>query len=265
MELIYPFQITRFRSAHDYRWDCDFVFLGESHDFWEFVCVLEGEVEVVEDEKVYLLQPGCFVGHAPMEFHRIRSAGGTSPRVLVVSFFHEGALPQRLKDGVFSLSEGELEEYAGIFRRVRSAHSGQEPEPELRAEAALALASFLLRLAHCHRPQRPLSQSPGAAAYHRLIEAMQAAVGENLTLPELASRCAVSVSSMKNLFRTYAGVSPKRYYAHLRGQEAVRLLEQGLSLEEIAERLHFSSVSYFSLFFKNLYGLPPGQYRRTHS
>ena len=264
MDLIYPFQIRQFRSAYDYHWDSSFAFLGERHDFWEFVCVLEGEAEVVEDEKVYLLQPGSFVAHGPMEFHRIRSAGGTCPRVLVMSFFHTGVLPQRLKDGVFVLTAAEREEYEAVFRRIHSVHHGLETEPLLQAEAALAVSSFLLRLAHRHKPQLHLSQSPRAALYHQLIETMQGAVRENLTLPELAARCAISVSTMKNLFREYAGVSPKQYYARLRGQEAVRLLEAGLTLEETAEQLRFSSVSYFSLFFKNQFGAPPGQYKRTH-
>ena len=49
-DIIYPFQILRFRSAHDYKWD-NYVFPGESHNFWEFIYVMGGNIEVVEDQK----------------------------------------------------------------------------------------------------------------------------------------------------------------------------------------------------------------------
>ena len=50
------FEITGFYSAFPFHWNPEFVFHGESHDFWEIVLVTDGAVEVTEDEKVYQLQ-----------------------------------------------------------------------------------------------------------------------------------------------------------------------------------------------------------------
>ena len=257
----YPFRVTAFCSACDYSWDSSFVFYGESHDFWDFVCVSDGEVEVVEDDKVYTLRAGDFVCHAPMEFHRIRSAGGTHPHVWVMTFRHEGALPAKLQEGVFRLSAAEMEEYRGLFYRIfRYIHS-EEQEAYYGAEAAFAAASFLTRLSWRTTPQERISGERGAAEYRRLIGTMQTCVRENLTLPEIAEKNAVSVSTMKNLFRTYAGISPKAYYARLRGLEARNLLESGMEIREVAEKMNFSSPNYLNLFFKNQFGMPPGKYK----
>ena len=84
------FAITAFYSSLNYSWDESFVFNGERHKMWEIVCVLSGKVEVTEDEKIYQLEKNNMIIHAPWEFHRIRSAGGTSPRLYVMSFYAEG-------------------------------------------------------------------------------------------------------------------------------------------------------------------------------
>ena len=104
-DISYPFQILRFRSAHDYKWDSLYAFPGESHNFWEFIYVADGNIEVVEDQKIYTLSSGNFICHAPMEFHRIRNIAATQAHVLITSFEHTGALPQILANGIFQLSE----------------------------------------------------------------------------------------------------------------------------------------------------------------
>ena len=126
-----------------------------------------------------------------------------------------------------------------------------------------ALAAFLVRLA-AHKPasRPPLRASRSAEMYQELIETMKAGVAENYSLNDLAKRHAISVSAVKKLFRDYAGIGAMRYYAMLRGQEALRLLTNGKSIEETAEMLNFSSVNYFSLCFKKQFGAPPARYLR---
>ena len=80
---------------------------------------------------------------------------------------------------------------------------------------------------------------------------------ENLTLEDIAIKTNISVSYMKSLFKTYAGISPKSYYNLLRVQTATELLKNGNSVTEVALAMNFSSASYFSAFFKRETGIPP--------
>ena len=95
-EIVYPFTVTHICSAYDFHWAPDFRFDGERHNFWEIVCVLRGEVEATENEKVYTLRAHNLLCHAPGEFHRIRASGGTEPHVLILSFLHRGQMPPTL-------------------------------------------------------------------------------------------------------------------------------------------------------------------------
>lgn len=257
----YPFSILDVNTANDFYWDEKFTFKGESHNFWEIVCVLDGVVESVEDEKVYILRRGDMVLHAPMELHRIKSSGESCPHVLIMSFHHSGELPEVLGEGVFSLSDGELSEYEKIFGLCRMFLRGED-EDKSGIVAGLRLGAFLVELAFAHTPGDTSSKGKRADEYRRVVDVMQAGIGENLTLSEIATRAAVSLSSMKLLFKDFSGESPKMYYAKLRLREACRLLYEGASVAEVSIRLGFSSPNYFSLFFKRCAGVLPKKLKR---
>lgn len=258
----FPFQVTGILSAYDFHWDSHFVFHGESHSQWEIVCVQEGQVEVAENENVYLLQPGDLICHAPMEFHRIRSTGETHPHVLVMSFSHEGALPARLSEGVFSLAPQEMEAYGALFAAIQEFHEHRLTEVYASAQIAFAFCDFLIRLSRKTVRTDSRSCSRGTAEYQLLVRVMTENLNENLSLHQLSLRTGVGISTMKKIFHAYAGMGPKTYYMHLRGSEALRLLRRGETIQQIAESMNYSSTNYFSTCFKKQFGLPPGEYRR---
>jgi AraC-like DNA-binding protein len=47
----------------------------------------------------------------------------------------------------------------------------------------------------------------------------------------------------------------------MRATEAMRLMEEGRSVEEVSDLLNFSSVGYFSFFFKKYFGQPPSFFK----
>lgn len=257
------FQISAFYRPHDFYWDAHFSFIGEKHDSWEVVYVLSGEVECTEDDRIYHLKSGDMLFHAPQEFHKIRSFARTEPHVFVFSFQSSGALPERLADGIISLSSKERHQYERLFNQAKAIYNGENTNPDICFLCGVELSAFFFRLATEHETSQRLSLSRPAREYQDLVLAMGRGVRENYTLQDLAMQCNISVSYMKDLFARYAGVSPKAYYSKLRCEEAVRLLEQGLTVQEVAEEMGFSSASYFSEFFKKQKGIPPARFMRS--
>ncbi len=258
------FQICAFISALDYYWDDKFCFEGESHNAWEIVTVLSGAVEVTEGSRIYMLNAGNMILHAPMEFHTIRSVKGTNPHVLVMSFLSIGELPEKLTEGVFFLTEEEQLSYQSIFSLIYQFYNDNEnTHPLIGQESGCRLSAFLIKLARNHAANRPLIRSKSAKEYHRFITEMTERVSENCTLEQLSEITNISISNIKVLFRRYAGISPKTYYDNLRITEAIRLLKNGCSATETAEQMNFSSPNYFSAFFKKKTGMPPAKYIRS--
>ena len=267
-EIPTPFRITRLFSALDYNWDKDFVFKGESHDFWEIVTVLSGEAEVVEDDRSYLLRRGEMILHAPGEFHRIKSAGGTSPHVLVFSFAHTGALPATLREGIFALDEATLEEYRALFfvlhAFIGACDAGEEANVHDAVVARHRMEAFLLSLSTSRGSEESVAKGAGAEEYRRLIHTMTERVREPLTLEMLADAHHISASYVKKLFYAYAGEAPMTYFAALRVKEIQTLLDRGYSVSRISRMMGFSSAAYLSTFFKKRTGINPSEYREEN-
>ncbi len=257
------FNVCVFSSAYHITWGSDFVFNGENHEMWEVVFVNGGEVEVTEDEKVYLLKKNDIIFHAPWEFHRIRSASGTSPEVYVISFLVEGELPQRLKEGIFSLDSEQSQEYIGIFESIAMFLGDESLSFYAGQKAADSLSGFLISL-NGERVSALVDTSAAATEYRKIIVAMSERICENAALSNFARECGASVSYMKQLFSKYAGISPKLYYNKLRVQYASKLIDNGESVKEIAETMNFSSSNYFSTFFKKHMGLSPLEYKNRN-
>lgn len=90
--------ISKIYSIHYFEYMSDFSFEGESHDFWEFLCVDKGEVIVTADTERSVLRHGEITFHQPNEFHNVRATGEVAPNLVVISF--------RCEDKAMAFSEG---------------------------------------------------------------------------------------------------------------------------------------------------------------
>lgn len=106
-------RISALFSAFERIFDKDYYFGGETHDFWELVCVVEGAIRVTAGEDIFMLEEGQAVLHSPMEFHSFWSEKGTMPHIIVVTFAAD-VMPA-LKERRFRLLEGEIEMLCGLL------------------------------------------------------------------------------------------------------------------------------------------------------
>ena len=91
---------------------------------------------------------------------------------------------------------------------------------------------------------------------------------ENMERPVSATAIAkavgVSSSTLRAAFRKVLGTSLGKYALSVRMREAKRLMmEDRLSVKEVAVRTGFSSQAYFSAAYRAFYGCPPSQSRGT--
>ncbi|WP_052091914.1 helix-turn-helix domain-containing protein [Paenibacillus sp. FSL H7-0357] len=85
---------------------------------------------------------------------------------------------------------------------------------------------------------------------------------EELTLSKLAEVAGLNASYLSQLFKKENGISVSDYIQRERIEEAKRLIElPGVTLSDIATRLHFNDQSYFTKVFKKYTGVTPRQFR----
>ncbi|THF76898.1 helix-turn-helix domain-containing protein [Cohnella fermenti] len=88
-------------------------------------------------------------------------------------------------------------------------------------------------------------------------------LAEELTLRELANRFSYSANHMGLLFKDQMGESFNDYLVRNRMERAKALLrDPKLKIYEVADRVGYKSLAYFSRLFRDQFGITPGDYRR---
>ncbi len=258
-------RITALHSFFCTTFTPDYRFRGETHDFYELVCVLDGEVAITADDRVYTLTRGQAILHPPMQFHNIGSQGGEAPTVLVMSF--SGEHIPAISDRVCRIHDlTRVRELAELGNRALHFEekiwvSGPAGEGVRHLRVVKELELLLLRLADHTRELTGLN-SRRATHYSAIVRAMEDNLDRRLTVGELAAMCHLSKISLQKIMAQYAGVGVMEYYTRLRMEHAARLLEQGATVKEAALEVGYNEQSYFSTVFKRVMGRTPSAVSR---
>ena len=86
----------------------------------------------------------------------------------------------------------------------------------------------------------------------------------SLSVDAVARECAVSPSTLRNIFKSKLSTSPAEYRTAMKLRQAEYLLQStSLTVSEISERLSFFDAAYFCKVFKEHLGVTPGQYAKN--
>jgi AraC family L-rhamnose operon transcriptional activator RhaR len=107
--------------------------------------------------------------------------------------------------------------------------------------------------------------APGQEPERGVVERARGFILDNLARPlavgEIAAQVGLSERHLTRLFRRVTGRSPMGYLAQRRVEAASQLLVQGVPIKEVAARLGFSGVRYFTTVFRRAIGAPPAKFR----
>lgn len=94
------------------------------------------------------------------------------------------------------------------------------------------------------------------------IEMMEANVEMPLTIEVLAHKIGATVRTLEQTFRTHENTTPINYYLQMRLRHAKTMIEDtSLAIATIAQATGFSSQSYFTKRFREVYGVSPSRLR----
>ena len=285
-------RITDMYSFFQIHYDKDYEFPGETHNFWECLYVLVGEVCVSADERVYNMTQGEIIFHKPLELHKFFVNGADGATLLIFSFSAEGPLTVSLRNKVFRLSDIQKGLIATMLHYLQSKaiainpsiHSSTNQEMPLihmpksskthpRTDSILQLfqelpyysqmlASYLHQLFLSLAEEGTIStvsSARDAVIFKKAIDYLNHNLHQQPTVSEIARYCNISDASLKRLFEKYAGISVHKYLLKLKIKVAMELLEERESVANVAEKLGFTSQSYFSKAFKRETGISPSE------
>ena len=247
---------------------------GEKHDFPEILYIIKGNLTVLLDGVEHELNEGQLIIYAPNVFHTSRQNSNVKGAIL--SFKTESEALFKLYNRVITLTPEQRGTFLQIFNEgldcfiSRSASEkeagkrgmipketvGEYTLQKLKKRLELFLAELL------EYREKPL-KSKSDREFFGVVKYLEAHVGESLSLETIADDNLMSVSKLKLLFREKTGGGPIDYFLKLKIDRARMLIEEGrLNFTEIADRLGFCSLHYFSRTFKKHTGQSPSEYSK---
>lgn len=271
-------------SIHYFQYMSDFSFPGESHDFWELICVDRGEIDEIAGERRINLKKGNILFHKPNEFHNVLTNGLVSPSLVVIGFVCHSPCMKTFEDALLSVQDTEKELLAQIIMEARNTFCGRLDDPYQEKlifldtpasfGAAQLISHYLEQLIiHLYRryfsnPQ-PVNHGPflsgnpgtGSESYNRIVSYMEEHVCEQLTIDKICKDNLVGRSQLQNLFRDSQGCGVIEYFSLMKVEAAKQMIrDHHLNFTQISDKLGYTSIHYFSRQFKKLTTMTPSEY-----
>lgn len=249
-----------------------FVFPGETHDFWEFSLVLEGNVTAISEDNIFNCVAGDGILHSPNLFHGMRMEENCKCKMFTISFDGTG-LSSYLSAGLYKMTDKEkrcvhriLEEIKELFGEIAEKEYLLELEKVSRNDIGFQIIKNNLELL-CLSLARRGSGARGKSLkderskiYAETIAFLKENVERNITIEDISRGVFRSKTKLKTVFRDFTGGGVMQYFNRLKCEHIIRLLEEGESVKDIAERMEFSSPYYLSYFFKREMGMTAREY-----
>ena len=275
--------INRIISVHYFQYMSDFSFPGESHDFWELVCVDRGEIDALAGDRRLTLKKGNILFHKPNEFHNVLTNGKVSPSLVVIGFVCHSPAIKSFEDQLMSVQDTEKELVAQIIVEARNTFSGRLDDPyqeelifnsePLTFGSAQLISHYLEQLMiHLYRryfsyslpvrSSRFLAEaSSGNDTYNRIVRYMEEHLGERMTIDRICRDNLVGRSQLQKLFRDTKGCGVIEFFSMMKIDTAKQMIRDNqLNFTQIADRLGYSSIHYFSRQFKQITTMTPSEY-----
>ena len=277
--------VSRIIAIHYFEFDKHFRAEGESHRFWEMVYVEQGELICRAGERELMLRAGELLFHKPMEFHALSANGQHTPHVYVFCFschseamrFFEGK-HLSAEPGCGKMIRALLAEGQKTFRTpvldptVKKMELLEHPslggEQMIKNQLEILLINLLRAQTETERGneiflrQTEYSKKP----IRDVIDVLRGGIYDSLSIDDI---CAATSYGRAYLFRVFKAATDQtimEYYLSLKIERAKQLLlENKLTVKEIAARLAFNEANYFSKTFRRITGLTPTEYKKKHT
>ncbi|MBQ2715030.1 MAG: helix-turn-helix transcriptional regulator [Clostridia bacterium] len=272
--------VKKIVTVHDYEFDKNFSFEGESHDFWEMVYVDKGKIMVNCDIGEVQVSSGEVIFFKPNEFHSSRSLD-SAPNVLNLSFECKSSAMKSLEGFHEKLNNNLIFFLVSFLKECENAYELPKNVPltklvrkkgaKLGSEQLLRtyLEQFLILLMRSMSEKQQFMMFPSKESMqHHLVQDVKKYVVENerkvIRNEDVCKYLGYSKTYVSKIFHEQTGKTLAHYVNEYKIHKAKELLREGvMNVSEVSEYLAFDNPQYFSRVFKKYCGIKPTQFKNS--
>lgn len=279
--------IGKIYSIHYFEYMNDFSFEGESHNFWEFICVDKGEVGVTAGNSFTILKRWDIAFHQPNEFHNVQAVSGIAPNLVVISFQCADDAMRFFKKKILQIDEAERNLLADIIIEARRCFDCRLDDPYLQnmpmkepdlfgAEQMihLLLTQFIIHLIrrystplmlHNRLPRlesiKATKSRSDTDVFNRIVGYLEEKLNTRVTIEQICHDNLIGRSQLQKIFKEQCNMGIIEYFSLMKINAAKELMRTNqMNFTQISEHLGYTSIHYFSRQFKKVTGMTPSEY-----
>lgn len=279
--------IGKIYSIHYFEYMNDFSFEGESHNFWEFICVDKGEVGVTADDSFTILKKGDIAFHQPNEFHNVQAVRGIAPNLVVISFQCTDDAMRFFKKKILQIDETERNLLADIIIEARRCFDCRLDDPYLQNMPLkepdlfgseqmihLLLTQFIIHLIrrystplmlHKRLPRlesiKATKSKSDTEVFNRIVNYLEEKLNTRVTIEQICHDNLIGRSQLQKIFKEQCNMGIIEYFSLMKINAAKELMRTNqMNFTQISEHLGYTSIHYFSRQFKKVTGMTPSEY-----
>ena len=243
----------------------NYKFKGEAHEFFELTYVDSGSLDTTIEETTYTINSSELIFYTPGQFHTQQVVTHKSCSYITIIFDLTFDNTDLLKNKIFKCSE-EVHRLLKLF--LNASHSEMPYSNAVLVSYLQQIIVLLIQsqFAQEQKPNKMLNTSSQFIKHEilaQVIHYMEKHIYEPTTIEEICCEFSLSRSTLQSLFKTHLNTTPKHYFLTLKLEKSKQLIcEEHYSLSEIAFKLGFGSIHYFSRIFKQHYDLSPSSYAK---
>ena len=244
-------------GAHHFNADfySDFSFLLHMHRDLEFVWVLEGEVDILVDDRTETARKGDIALFTSHQMHGFRSSKHSKTIIVTFSEYYVKTFVQQMrgkigKRSVFSVPPG-LSAYLSECYLTAA-----EPcEMVLKASLYSICAAYLQAVPMVAIPENDNSLLDEILTY------IEKHYRDEITLQMISHELGYNPSYISRYFNQMVGINMRRFINQYRIEDAISLMNgKQISIMEIAFMVGFQNVRSFNREFKTITGKVPSDF-----
>lgn len=279
--------ITEIYSIHYFEYTKDYVYEGESHNFWELLCVDNGQILVTAGNHKITLKKGEMIFHKPNEFHALQANGKDAPNLVVISFDCNAQCMDFFRDRIVTINPTENFYLGQIITETRKAFCTplnnpyicklerypQAPfgsEQIIKMSLESMLISIFRRFAdNCpifpyEETAHPLRHKNNDVYIEQLTQYMTQHITDKLTVAQICKDNMIGRSQLQKIFHQEKHCGVIEHFSRMKINAAKQLIrENRYNYSQIANMLSYSSYQYFSLQFKKYTRMTPSEYHHS--